>query len=89
MALVNVAELASGLAMITALPPGYRGIVTKIAMEYFKKARGTVTSESRPVLPDPLSEGQYDFSTDLTDQAGDLVARAVVRWKLGPAPAQR
>ena len=85
-ALMNVAEFASGAAMITALPAGYRGIVTKITIEYFKKARGTVTAESRPTLPDLSKEAEYDFLSDITDQAGDLVARATVRWKLGPVP---
>ena len=85
-ALMNVAEFASGAAMITALPPGYRGIVTKITIEYLKKARGTVTAESRPVLPDLSVEAEHDFTSDITDAAGDVVARATVRWKLGPVP---
>jgi acyl-coenzyme A thioesterase PaaI-like protein len=83
-ALMNVAEFASGAAMTTALPPGYRGIVTKMSIEYFKKARGTVTAESRPVLPDLSVEGEYDFTSEITDAKGDLIARATVRWKLGP-----
>lgn len=83
-ALMNVAEFASGAAMTTALPAGYRGIVTKMSIEYFKKARGTVTAESRPTLPDLTKEGEYDFTSEITDQKGDLVARATVRWKLGP-----
>jgi acyl-coenzyme A thioesterase PaaI-like protein len=85
-ALMNVAEFASGAAMTTALPPGYRGIVTKMSIEYFKKARGTVTAESRPTLPDLTVEGEYDFTSEITDQKGDLIARATVRWKLGPLP---
>lgn len=85
-ALMNVAEFASGTAMMTALPDGYRGIVTKISMEYFKKGRGTVTATSRPVLPTPLVEGEYDFVSDVMDESGSLVARATVRWKLGPVP---
>src|SRR5690606_28500890 len=39
-ALLNAAEQASGLALLTALPDGIRGIVTHISMQYFKKARG-------------------------------------------------
>jgi acyl-coenzyme A thioesterase PaaI-like protein len=85
-ALMNVAEFASGAAMTTALPAGYRGIVTKMSIEYFKKARGTVTAESRPKLPDLTIEGEYDFTSEITDQKGDLIARATVRWKLGPVP---
>lgn len=87
-ALMNVAEFASGAAMTTALPAGYRGIVTKISIEYFKKARGTVTAESRPALPDLTTEGEYDFISEITDEKGDIVARATVRWKLGPAPTR-
>src|ERR1017187_5202239 len=71
-ALMNVAEFASGAAMITALPAGYRGIVTKMSIEYFKKARGTVTAESRPALPDLTVEGEYDFTSEIKDEAGDL-----------------
>jgi acyl-coenzyme A thioesterase PaaI-like protein len=85
-ALMNVAEFASGAAMTTALPAGYRGIVTKMTIEYFKKARGTVTAESRPVLPDLTVEGEYDFTSVITDQKGDRIALATVRWKLGPIP---
>ena len=88
-ALMNVAEFASGAAMLTALPPGYRGIVTKISMEYFKKARGTVTATSRPMLPAPLAPGDYDFSADVVDESGALVARATIRWTLGPVPAKQ
>jgi acyl-coenzyme A thioesterase PaaI-like protein len=88
-ALMNVAEFASGAAMTTALPAGYRGIVTKMSIEYFKKARGVVTAESRTQLPDLSVEGEYDFISEITDQKGDLVARATVRWKLGPVQEKK
>ena len=87
-ALLNVAEFASGAAMSTALPSEYRGIVTKISMEYFKKARGKITAESRPVLPDPMQEGEFDFQSELKDEAADVVARATVRWRLGRVEAR-
>ena len=87
-ALMNLAEFASGAAMTTALPPGFRGIVTKISIEYFKKARGTVTAESRPVLPELTTDGEYDLVSEIKDEKGDVVARATVRWRLGPVPAK-
>lgn len=83
-ALANVAEFASGAAMSTALPPGYRGIVTKMQLEYFKKARGMVTAEARTVLPDLSHEGEHDFVAEVRDEAGDVVAKATVTWRLGP-----
>jgi acyl-coenzyme A thioesterase PaaI-like protein len=86
-ALMNVAELASGLAMLGALPAGMRGIVVKIGIAYFKKARGTLVAESRCAVPPELPEGEYDFTSEVTDAAGDVVARATVTWKLGPIPA--
>ena len=88
LALGNVAEFASGAAMTTALPAGYRGIVTKFSIEYFKKARGTVIAESRPTLPDLSHDVELDVLSEITDAAGDVVARATVRWKLGPVPAK-
>jgi hypothetical protein len=58
-----------------------------MSIEYFKKARGTVTAESRPVLPELSVGGEFDFTSEIKDQDGDVVARATVRWKLGPTPA--
>lgn len=85
-ALANVAEFASGSAMSAALPAGYRGIVTKMHVEYFKKARGVVTAEARTPLPDLSVEADHDFVAEVRDEAGDVVARTTVTWRLGPAP---
>jgi len=85
-ALANLAEFAGGAAMTTALPPGARGIVTRFAMEYFRKARGVVTAESRVSLPslESLSQSRdHEVVADLTDEAGVMVARAKVRWRIG------
>lgn len=84
-ALANIGELASGLAMLTALPPSVRGIVTDLEAEYRKKARGPVVAECRcrppDVGPDPV---EHVVSADLVDAAGDKVARVRVTWRLAP-----
>ena len=86
-ALVNLGELTSGLAMMAALPAGMRGIVTALNIVYIKKARGTLIAESRSQLsPDLMAiDDDVDFKvvTDIRDHDGDMVAQAEVTWRLG------
>ncbi len=84
-ALVNLGELTSGLAMITALPPEIRSIVTGIEMQFLKKARGVLVAECRCTTPDKIRESTVQVvHADIADQAGDVVARATVTWLLSP-----
>jgi uncharacterized protein (TIGR00369 family) len=81
-ALVNLAEVTSGTAMLTALPPGVRGIVTGLSIQYVKKARGTLTAECRCQVPTLSGETRYDVHTEVRDESGDVVAKATVNWLL-------
>jgi acyl-coenzyme A thioesterase PaaI-like protein len=81
-ALVNLAEVTSGTAMLTALPPGTRGIVTGLSISYLKKARGTLTAECRCSVPTINGETRYDVNADVRDASGDVVAKATVNWLL-------
>lgn len=83
-ALMNAAEQASGLAMLAGLPPGIRGIVTQISMQYFKKARGTIRAISTVEVPEVTTDTDFDVGADCVDRSGTVVARATVRWRLGP-----
>jgi acyl-coenzyme A thioesterase PaaI-like protein len=86
-ALANLGEMASGLAMATALPPGVRGIVTGLSIMYGKKARGLLTAESRVTVPDVGGDVEHDVRAEIRDAAGDVVATVTVRWRLGLVPA--
>ncbi|MDP6410624.1 MAG: hotdog fold domain-containing protein [Planctomycetota bacterium] len=83
-ALMNLAEAVSGLAMLTGLPDDARGIVKGLEIEYTKKARGTIVGESRCHPPSTSEELDFDVTAELFDDAGEPVARAVAHWKIGP-----
>jgi acyl-coenzyme A thioesterase PaaI-like protein len=85
-ALANLAEVTSGLAVTTGLPASARGIPTALSVTYVKKARGTLTAEARCEIPDSSREAAHDFESVISNAAGEVVARATVRWRIGPAP---
>ena len=82
-ALINLGEVATGLAVISQLPPGTRGIVTSLGAEYHKKARGLLVADCRtgpfPATADPVDR---DVSAEIVDQAGDVVAVISARWRI-------
>src|ERR687895_2709525 len=84
-ALANLAEVASGTAMLMTIPPGVRAIVTALSIEYLKKARGRLVAECSVSVPPVTEERDQVVEAVVRDQAGDLVARASVRWRLPPA----
>ena len=88
-ALVNLAEVSSGTAMLVALPPGTRGIVTGLSIEYLKKARGRLTAECRCDVGAVTQTRELTVPAVVRDQSGDDVARAEVRWKVSPASESR
>lgn len=83
-ALTNLGELVTGLAMTGALPAEARGIPVHLAIDFQKKARGVIRGECRcdPVVVDEPRE--HEVRTDLVDEAGDVVARFTARWMVGP-----
>ncbi|MGH7712023.1 MAG: hotdog fold domain-containing protein [Gemmatimonadaceae bacterium] len=86
-ALVNLAEVVGGLAMLTGLPPDLRAIVTGLSIEYRKKARGRLTAEAT-VPPMTISENvERLVHSTIRDESGDVVAEMTVRWRVGPQRA--
>ena len=83
-ALANLAEVTSGLAMMVALPARVRGIVVSLEIAYTKKARGTLIAECRCTVPAVTSRTTVPVTAAVRDRAGDIVATATVHWVLEP-----
>lgn len=83
-ALANLAEVTSGLALISALGDKQRGILTGFDIEYLKKARGTLRAEC--TCQPPAVEGDQDIVLEVAVRDGSdvIVARARPRWRVGP-----
>lgn len=81
-ALVNLGEVASGLAMLMALPPEVRSIVTRLSAEYFKKARGTLVAEARVTVPEVTGPLEHTVEATITNPTGELVCRVHAVWRL-------
>ena len=83
-ALVNLGEVTSGLAMLSATPPTVRGIVTRLETEYLKKARGRLVAVCECTVPEITAPTDLQIRADISDAAGDVVARVAATWRLSP-----
>jgi acyl-coenzyme A thioesterase PaaI-like protein len=79
-ALMNLGEMASGLALVYGLPDDTRAILVGLSMEYFKKARGTLEAACNFPVPAVQGREEHELVVDIRDAAGDVVARARAKW---------
>ncbi len=83
-ALMNLAEVSSGLAFTYSLPPKTRSILTGLSIDYLKKARGTLTAECTCEVPATNERAEYEIEVVTRDTTGEIVTRARAKWMVGP-----
>ena len=82
-ALANLAELTGNLALVCALPDDGRFIVTKLTIEYKKKARGRIIAECRCEPPSSSERREYAIEVALRDSKDAVVATALLTTLVG------
>ena len=84
MALANLGEMASGLALMNGLPENARGILAGFNIEYLKKARGELLAECRCEVPATNSEREVEVLCEIRNTDGDIVTMVRAQWLIGP-----
>lgn len=82
-ALTNLGELTGNLALVAALPDDGRFIVTKLAIEYKKKARGRIVAECRCEPPTSTERREYELLVTMRDAQDVVVASLVLTTLVG------
>jgi len=84
-ALINIGELVSGLAMLVGLPEGIRGIVTHLEADYHKKAKGNLTAECHTDIPAVgIEPVEYQVQAKIFNASGEHVTTVRAVWHLSP-----
>jgi acyl-coenzyme A thioesterase PaaI-like protein len=83
-ALMNLGEIATGLAVLSTITPDMRGIVLGLQAEYLKKSRGRLVAKASFELPSQIDDNTpCEAKTEIVDDAGDVVAIVRATWLLG------
>jgi len=84
-ALMNLGEFSTGLALHASLPENFRAILTHLEIDYFKKARGDISSivtlnDSQKIFTDAAT---FKIPFSLKDSKSEIVSGGCAHWKIG------
>ncbi len=81
-ALMNLAEMTTGLAVLSWAGPSFRAILSHLQMDYLKKARGRIIGRCQFEVPLPVGHSEHLVEASLFNTEQTLVATASARWKI-------
>ena len=73
-----------GLAVTVSMPADARMIITRVTLEFLKKARGRLTSEGTCAVPESNQRAEVEVQVAIRDASGDVVAQGTVHVLVGP-----
>lgn len=82
-ALANLCELGSGLALLSKVEAEQRAILVQFSISYSKKGRGTLRVESDTSTLMIPREGEVKVLSQITDVSGEEIASATATWRVG------
>jgi acyl-coenzyme A thioesterase PaaI-like protein len=83
LALSNLGELTSGMAVLCSIDANTRGIVTHISVDFLKKARGKLRCVCSCDIPEIKGDTAFTVSSDIFNEDDEKVAKVDVTWQLG------
>jgi acyl-coenzyme A thioesterase PaaI-like protein len=86
-ALANLVELTGNTAVAYSLPDDGRFIVSKMTLEYLKKARGPLRAIGTCDVPETSERRELLVNVDIEDASGALVTRGTLVTLVGPKKA--
>lgn len=82
-ALANVGEFSTGLCLIAQLPKTSQAILTKIEVEYLKKARGDLISEAIFHYNESSKENEeYTLTANVLNSQNEIVTKVHATWRV-------
>ncbi len=80
LALSNLGELSTGLALHFALNDQGRAILSRLEVDFLKKGRGLITAVAQTKIPENSFRGPLLVEAQLFDEKRDLVATVKATW---------
>ena len=82
-ALANVGEFSTGLCLISQLPESAMAILTRIEIEYLKKARGDLVSEAIYQYQNAQQENEdHKITANILNASNEIVTKVHATWRV-------